>query len=232
MKKCLMCQEGLNELITLRKILFFIKLQQESICKDCRDKFNPLTNQIVCQGCGRISFEKGYCNDCINWKKIEPTATLNHQSLFEYNDWMKEWIEGFKFKGNYQLGCVFSEELKKFIYFKKQQGFLVAPIPSSQHSYANRGFNQVEALLDFAKVTYQSILLNESQEMKQSSKNRQERLLLKQPFSIKKEWQGKLEGKSVLLVDDVYTTGRTILYAKKLIEDSGASLVRSVSLAR
>lgn len=68
--------------------------------------------------------------------------------------------------------------------------------------------------------------------MKQSSKNRQERLLLKQPFSIKKEWQGKLEGKSILLVDDVYTTGRTILYAKKLIEDSGASLVRSVSLAR
>ncbi|MEG0158571.1 MAG: phosphoribosyltransferase family protein, partial [Carnobacterium sp.] len=40
------------------------------------------------------------------------------------------------------------------------------------------------------------------------------------------------EGKSILLVDDVYTTGRTILYAKKLIEDSGASLVQSVSLAR
>lgn len=232
MKKCLMCQESLIELITLRKILFFTKLQQESLCNECRDRFNPLDIQIVCQGCGRINFENGYCTDCINWKKIEPTVTLNHQSLYEYNDWMKEWIEGFKFKGNYQLGSIFSEELKKFLHLKKQQGFLVVPIPISQQSYANRGFNQVEALLDFAKVTYQPILLNESQEMKQSSKNRQERLLLKQPFSIQKEWQGKLEGKSILLVDDVYTTGRTILYAKKLIEDSGASLVQSVSLAR
>lgn len=232
MKKCLMCQVVLIETISLRKIIFFTKLQQESLCKDCRKKFNPLAKKIVCKGCGRIRFETSYCGDCLNWKKTDPTVTLNHKSLFEYNDWMKEWIESFKFKGNYQLGCVFSEELKKILQLKKQAGFLVVPIPISQHSYANRGFNQVEVLLDFAKVSYQQILLNESQEMKQSSKNRYERLMLKQPFSIKKDWQEQLAGKSILLVDDVYTTGRTILYAKKLIEDSGASLVQSVSLAR
>lgn len=33
MKKCLMCQEGLNELITLRKILFLLSYNKKAYVK-------------------------------------------------------------------------------------------------------------------------------------------------------------------------------------------------------
>ena len=63
---------------------------------------------------------------------------------------------------------------------------------------------------------------------KQSEKSRSERLKTQQPF----EYIGdKLQG-NYAIIDDVYTTGRTLYYAQELLLKNGASRVCSVTLAR
>ena len=66
--------------------------------------------------------------------------------------------------------------------------------------------------------------------LKQSHKDRAMRMKTKQPF----EYVGpnNLSDKKILLVDDIYTTGRTLYHAKALLEDAGAKFVTSVTLAR
>ncbi|WP_311317083.1 ComF family protein [Leuconostoc citreum] len=64
----------------------------------------------------------------------------------------------------------------------------------------------------------------------QSRFNRQKRLTRAQPFVIANHTS--LSGQSVLLIDDVYTTGRTLYYAAELIYTLGAKNVKSLSLAR
>ncbi|WP_349532800.1 ComF family protein [Leuconostoc citreum] len=69
-----------------------------------------------------------------------------------------------------------------------------------------------------------------SKKTDQSRFNRQKRLTRAQPFVIANDIS--LSGQSVLLIDDVYTTGRTLYHAAELIYTLGAKNVKSLSLAR
>ncbi|MGX7419029.1 ComF family protein [Carnobacterium gallinarum] len=233
-RTCLLCSKYLVEEINFSSLFSLSKVQQECLCTECRLKFISLDKSACCTGCGRVWLET-WCTDCQRWHQSNPDIPLAHSALYEYNDWMKEWMEQFKFKGDYRLANVFSIEIKKQFTGKQLKNLLIVPIPISFESYQLRGFNQVEALLDFAGIPYHSLLENQNLEKKQSTKNRQERLRMEQPFILKDSHSfdlAKYADKSVVLVDDVYTTGRTILHAKKLILELGLTLEKSLSIAR
>ena len=91
-----------------------------------------------------------------------------------------------------------------------------------------RGFNQVEGLVDAAGFSFQD-LLEKREERASSSKNRSERLATGLPFFVK---SGVTIPKKILLIDDIYTTGTTINRVKKLLEEAGAEDVKTFSLVR
>ncbi|MDE1542612.1 ComF family protein [Ligilactobacillus salivarius] len=97
-----------------------------------------------------------------------------------------------------------------------------------EYTMQHRGFNQVEGLI--GDLPYSRVLKMKKlkRDKKQSEKSRSERLKTQQPF----EYIGdKLQGNYVI-IDDVYTTGRTLYYAQELLLKNGASRVCSVTLAR
>ena len=89
-----------------------------------------------------------------------------------------------------------------------------------------RGFNQVEGLVEAAGFSFQD-LLEKREERASSSKNRSERLATELPFFVKKVESLFLK---ILLIDDIYTTGTTINRVKKLLEEAGAEDVKTFSL--
>lgn len=230
MLDCLFCGQQEIKKLMLKEILFFIKIVEGNLCRQCQKQLIRLKKLSTCKGCGRKSKDNTLCKDCLKWKVKYPQIELNHIALYEYNSFIKEWMEKFKFQGDYRLRSLFSEEMKAM--FKTYKKDLIVPIPISQMSYQKRGFNQVTAILEAATIPYTSCLINNSSQIKQSSKTRKERLETEQPFKLIKEKTNCIKNQTLVIVDDVYTTGRTILYAKEILIKGGAKNVKSFSVAR
>nr|WP_283581183.1 ComF family protein [Limosilactobacillus reuteri] len=181
-----------------------------------------------CAGCGKENVNKNgfLCADCQTWKKLYGWY-LHHRGLYRYNEAMKEYMQRYKFNGDYRLCVVFQRELSKVV--NEQKADLIVPIPVTSTTMQTRGFNQVIGLL--REVPYQSILRTKiSSKVAQSSKTKEERLATKQSFIL--DAPEKVINKKVLLVDDVYTTGRTLYHAANLFKQAGCKEIGSVSLAR
>lgn len=65
----------------------------------------------------------------------------------------------------------------------------------------------------------------------QSQKARQDRMETPQPFKLVMGTE-RLRQQRVILVDDIYTTGRTMRHAADLIIENGAKSVTGLTLAR
>ncbi|MBF0778458.1 ComF family protein [Streptococcus cuniculi] len=221
MALCLLCQQTLKKRVLFSDILL-LKKEREGICLDCRQGFSPISD-IHCPTCFKEG-EKNVCSDCLYWEK--QGAAVSHESLYRYNEHMADYFSRYKFVGDYLLRTVFATELQT--YFKDKRGYAFVPIPISDKRMAERGFNQVTGLLSSAGLSFQEILQKEDTK-KQSDKTRQERLELKQPFSIV---ENTAVPENIILIDDIYTTGSTVQLAKQVLMKNGAKIVASFSLAR
>lgn len=221
MSHCLICS------ITLRDNLKFIDLlllqrSYENICQECSATFIKISD-THCPTCYKEGVIES-CIDCSYWKKQNKEVT--HKSIFRYNQAMKDFFRRYKFQGDYLLRKVFAPVLKKELHNYKD--YKVAVIPLSNKKFKKRGFNQVEGLLEAAKIPYQD-LLNKKDSETQSSKNREGRLQNVGNFTIKEN--SEIPSK-ILLIDDIYTTGATLQDAKRILLENGAKEIMTFSLAR
>lgn len=102
-------------------------------------------------------------------------------------------------------------------------------IPVDEETMATRGFNQVEGWLEGLNYHCALQMKQRQGRIKQARKTRQERLRSKQPFLYRGP---RVENRNILLVDDIYTTGRTLYYARQIALLQGAKHVRSITLCR
>lgn len=226
MKNCKICQAIFSQKLTLAFIVSFKPYEKEIICKNCRKQLELIDAKMACEGCDRKQEKQEKCEDCKKWHLIYPALNFQNQSIYAYNDFMSELIKKYKFSGDYQVRTVFQAVLKKKIETIYFDYLVVVPVDSK--TLESRGFNQVCGLLD---VKHEHFLKrNNTIKETQSHKNRHQRLALIQPFMLSSDCPD-LTGKVVLIVDDVYTTGRTLLYAVELLMPK-VKCVKSITLAR
>ena len=221
---CLWCGKTTKEVLQLRELLSFTRVEPAVRCHSCSSKLVWLQDGPVCLGCSRHWVEGELCPDCQKWKADYPDYDFKHTALYQYNTFIKEWIEAYKYTGDYRLGELFKKEIQFFFLKQKKQ---VIPIPISDKSKQLRGFNQVEGMLDFAGVTYTPVLIHCGTGEKQSSKDRKMRMLSPQPFVVDKSFQISIKGKHLILVDDIYTTGRTFFHAADGLIDRKSTRLNS-----
>lgn len=189
-------------------------------CKICNRPLERLDAQFIAGDC---------CTDCKRWEEDPDWRGLlkeNH-SLYVYNEFLKEMISQFKFRGDYCIAKAFSGKIARTA--KKMDYDLIVPVPLSKERQYERGFNQSEALIIEAGLK-PFHALDRIHGEKQSKKSRRERIHLNQVFQVKAE--ANIRGKKILLVDDIYTTGSTLRHAAKVLIGAGAKSVSSLTLAR
>ncbi len=163
-----------------------------------------------------------------------------------YNGLLQETIHSFKYNGKIQLarplGMLLFLTFQK--YFSQSYIDLIIPIPLHRAKLVRRGFNQSFLLIkDFKKFQKQIIKLPFRWEINYNILSRIRNTKSQTGFdrkARKKNIHGafrlvhpdKVENRRILLVDDVYTTGATIMEAASVLFNGGARSVDVLVIAK
>jgi competence protein ComFC len=228
---CLYCNSPINEVISWKGLFYS---EPQYLCSECQKGLQAISGQR-CPRCSRSLkslsdvLKKGdVCLDCYRWEEDPEWKDIleNNTSLFGYNDFLKEYLARYKYRGDHILAKTFGLLIANCL--KDMQYDHITTIPLSKERHYERGFNQSNALLEAAGAN-PSCILSRVHSEKQSKKSRHERLQQKQVFTLT---ETDLSGQSILLFDDIYTTGTTLRQAAKLLKEAGAKQVSSLTLAR
>ncbi len=204
------------------------------ICGDCAGKIEFLP-PALCGICGKPKgrrFTEGICEDCAK----ERPAFAMARSAALYDGVIKQAMHKFKFGGKTALSPFFGDIL--FSYLSKgemplEEIDLVIPLPLSSKREKQRGYNQsmllAEEISGRCSINIDITSLKKIRDVApQFELSRKERLL-----NVKGAFRSApLAGSTILLVDDIYTTGATAKEASQALKDAGAKDVYVLTLAR
>lgn len=202
---CMWCQQKFIPSIQPWQ-LFVKRSQLDQLCRNCQRKFLKLGKQR-CPQCGRAQTDSKKCLDCQSWERLYQGKTLVNHAQWHYNAGFHDLMVAYKRYGDYELRPVLRSLAKSV---QDLAADYYVPVPTSPEHLAKRQFDTVEAI--FATlVPLTHVLAKASGTSPQGEKNRQERLQAKQSFFVKSKMA--LSGK-ILILDDIYTTGRTLYHAR------------------
>ena len=185
-----------------------------------------------CNKCGKeISRKIDYiCDDCRRFQRHFDRA----YSIVRYTKNMRKLLIDYKFYRKKEIETTLVNLLLcKADYLGDIE--LVLGVPSHAKKIYTRGFNQSEELaLAFSKeinVEFSNKCITKVINTKsQSSLSKCDRLMnLEGAFKVTN--REKIQGKKLLLIDDIYTTGSTVSECSKELKESGALAVYVLTVA-
>lgn len=199
------------------------KINTYSLCKDCFKELNFI--QDGCIKCGKPiiyhSLEKldlCGCSYCFNKSFYFDKAI----SCIEYSDISKSMILGFKYKNKTYMAKYISNIMKEKLDLENIKFDYITFVPLHKKRMRKRGFNQSEKIAkELGKMIDIPILdciYRKSNTNRLYNLNRKERKIeLKNAFLVK-ENINYVNGKNILLIDDIFTTGSTVNEISKLLK--------------
>jgi ComF family protein len=200
------------------------------LCEDCFSliEINPF-QYCLCEKLKKMD----KCDNCKNKSldKILSAASFNNKIL-------KRAIYKLKYDYIEDMAQPMALLVLTHLYLMEEKidkSFIVIPVPLSPKKKRRRGFNQSEKIGKIiTETTNLDLCLDGLFKIKENKPqmelNKKERTKnIKNCFRAEKE---KIEGKNILLLDDVYTTGSTMEECAKTLKQSGAKKVWGLTIAR
>ncbi len=206
------------------------KVYQYGLCENC---FRSLTKPegSRCEICLDKINTAGLCKSCL--EKKPDYICLYCAFLFE--NLGRKLIHEFKFRNKRYLKHLFAalcaEAVPKEIWEKCT---LLIPVPLSKKRYRQRGYNQAELLARELSIRYNipvntSILYKHEGEKQMALLNKEERRKnIKGLYAA----NGTLKNQTVLLIDDIVTTGETLRACAAQLKKAGAEAIYCLAIAR
>ena len=202
----------------------------EVFCSECLASIIPI-KQPTCRYCSLSLVQPGVCTRCLDID--HPYVEMISYAVYAGS--LRSGIHALKYQNNFWLGEVFGKMLIQVLKNKNWPIDIVMPIPLSEERLQERGYNQA-ALLSKPIASYfgwmhdQRSLVRVKENHSQVALTREQRFEnVRSAFLAETPSQSNL---SVLLVDDVFTTGATILEASKALKTAGYKNIYAITLAK
>ena len=209
-----------------------ILLDQNGLaCPECRNVFQPI-NRDYCLKCGKpVKPEEEYCPECRKHRRIFDQGRCG----FAYTDRMRQSLLRYKYYGSREYSTYYGIALCRILgeTVRQWNPDVIIPIPLYPRTKRMRGFNQAEELagelgknLHIPVATDILVKVRETRSQKKLSAEERKQNL-QGAFHAKQP----VKGLTILLADDVYTTGSTMETAALCLREAGAEKVYFVTLA-
>lgn len=182
-------------------------------------------------------YRYGLCKDCFDKLDYVDNSFLIGDylaySIYFYNDFFKKIIGLYKFERKTEFSRIFSQMLYDYGSYKSLFDVdYILPSPSSEKTLINRGFDHIRMLTDDFIEKVNPIYLEDFVKVKntkaQHNLGKEERMTnLRDAFSFDRD----LSGKSVLIIDDIITTGNTSREIIKVLEKANVKDIKILVLA-
>jgi competence protein ComFC len=210
--------------------------QEGSICcEKCIKELRLNPGEIFCYNCNlNISkYQLALCNGCSNQLKISGAVYVANYS----NGLAKNLIKGLKFNQIYEAAEVMAKAISKqlpLLKIDRLNEFVITAAPTSGKRARSRGWDQAvliaKQLAKTERLPYRNLLLRTST-FDQIGSGRVKRKLEADSF-FKPIRANFIEGKNIILVDDLVTTGATLNSAAKTLQGCGAKEIYICTFAR
>lgn len=217
--RCLICNEKLD-------------YPEQFTCNQCKECFSFLEN--ICEYCGSPIDKSGTCRVC----NSEEFYFTKARSLFTFSNEIQKLIHGLKYDEKTNIGKLFATMI--FHYLKKYKPFsnidILIPVPLHAVKFRSRGFNQSEKitrpLSKIIGIPQRTDIIKRSRfTSTQTQLNKQQRKVnVEGAFTLRKLPPDN--NSSVLIIDDVFTTGSTLNAISKLLQNNGVNQIYVLTIAR
>lgn len=209
-------------------------LEGEWLCPNCQKEIVKIKS-FYCPNCKKLNDDGRFCLACRSNFILKGIKISAHYKFGP----LREAIHAYKYDGIFEFENYFKplliNRLKNNLPHGKK---IVIPIPLYYKKEMERGFNQAERL---AKIIAQEFKLplktniikrTKETEAQMSLKKKERKKNIAGAFKVITKNKNQVKNKTILLVDDVATTGLTLNEAAKVLKKAGAKEVWGVVIAQ
>ena len=198
------------------------------VCPVCRHRWRPV-RPPWCERCGQPEPHFGPCRLCAEW----PAALTVVRSAVWLSDGAREAVHALKYGALPRIADDLAAAMAGTLLPTDEASVLV-PIPLAPKRLRERGYNQSDALAEalgrrWGLPVSRTLLTRTRETATQTALTPETRLAnVAGAFGarVNKPWP------TVLLVDDVFTTGATLAEAARALEQAGARRVFGITFGR
>lgn len=201
------------------------------VCPTCL-KSLPRIHPPLCPRCGQPQLNAVVCPACVGW----PAAIDGIRAPFRFDGAVRQAIHELKYNGVREIASLLGRWLGDYLEANPLPTDILVPVPLHRQRLRERGYNQSRLLaLELSRISVlpldEDCLVRERHSPPQArTPNVDERRTnVADAFSCRDR---SLEGRSVLLIDDVATSGATLDACARALKESGASSVWGLVLAK
>lgn len=207
-----------------------------------------------CPGCNEklSTEEKPVCVECLssiliadeeriiieynkNFGTNKVVSDFYSKYIFETDKTLQQIIHALKYNKQFKLGVFLGALLAEGIKLKDWHIDLIVPVPIHHLKKAERGYNQsdylAKGLSKSLNIPYSGKSIKRIKYTDSQTKLNMNERALNVSNAFKARNPKKIKGKNILVVDDVCTTGATILECASVLIGAGANSVYACSIA-
>ena len=211
--------------------------QQRQFCATCWTQLHYIIDPL-CISCGlpfELDVEADHlCASCIS----RPPLYHRHRSLWRYDGLAREMVLRLKHADQTLIASLMQDVSRLLLDKDLPENAILAPVPLHRFRLFKRRYNQAgilaEHLAKASGLQVRHALLERIKATKsQGGLSREGRKRnVSGAFRLHPRYASLVTGKTVILVDDVYTTGATIDACARVLHNAGAARIDAITLAR